>query len=82
LEAYDRSKTHTARLRRDFTVKPGLKRAVLHVCGLGHYALEVNGKEAEEGRPLTPGWTDYEDTLLYDTLDITPFLPTAGILWE
>jgi hypothetical protein len=44
------------------------------VSGLGHYALEVNGREPQEGRPLSPGWTDYKKTVFYDTLDLTPIL--------
>ncbi len=69
-----KEKVFTIRLRRDFGVRPALQRALFHVCGLGHYALEVNGKEPVEGRPLTPGWTDYKKTVLYDTLDLTPLL--------
>lgn len=74
LSGIEREKIYTIRLRRDFAVRPGLQRALLHVSGLGHYALEVNGREPQEGRPLTPGWTDYEKTVLYDTLDLTPML--------
>jgi alpha-L-rhamnosidase len=35
-------------LRREFTVKPGLKRALAHVCGLGQYELSVNGNKSGE----------------------------------
>ncbi|MDQ5978058.1 MAG: alpha-L-rhamnosidase, partial [Verrucomicrobiota bacterium] len=60
-------------LRREFTVKPGLRRALAHVTGLGQYEVFFNGAKA--GRDvLSPGWTDYKDTILYDTKDVTEFL--------
>ena len=68
---------YSVRLRREFTVKPGLQRAVFHVCGLGQYELEVNGSGASTDR-LTPGWTDYKKTCLYDSLDLTPRLKTGA----
>jgi hypothetical protein len=67
-------------LRREFTVKPGLRRATLHFTGLGHYELSVNGARASE-RLLTPGWTEPARTILYDTLDLTAKLqPGANAL--
>ena len=63
----------TMLLRREFTVKPGLKRAVAHVCGLGQYELVVNGRKSGEDL-LSPGWTKYDQTCLYDTRDLTPLL--------
>jgi hypothetical protein len=57
-------------MRKEFSVKPGLRRAIAHVTGLGQYELSLNG--AKVGKDLlTPGWTDYNDTILYDTRDIT-----------
>lgn len=63
----------TLLLRREFNVRPGLRRALLHASGLGHYALRINGAAIDAGL-LTPGWTDYEKTVLYDTLDLTDAL--------
>lgn len=60
-------------LRKEFEVKPGLKRAVVHVCGLGHYELNINGKKVGNYL-LAPGWTDYRFTALYDTYDVTKLL--------
>jgi alpha-L-rhamnosidase len=65
--------TETLLLRKEFEVKPGLKRAIVHVCGLGHYELNLNGARAGQDL-LSPGWTDYADTALYDTRDITVLL--------
>ena len=57
-------------LRKEFTVKPGLRRAIAHVTGLGQYEMSLNGKKVGNDL-LSPGWTDYNDTILYDTHDIT-----------
>ena len=74
----------TLLLRREFIVKPGLRRALVNVCGLGQYELTLNGKKAGlPGRSfgakagndfLPPGWTKYNKTCLYDTRDITSSL--------
>lgn len=63
----------TLLLRREFAVKPGLRRALVNVCGLGQYELTVNGKKAGDDY-LSPGWTKYDRTCLYDTRDITSLL--------
>src|ERR1039458_8954587 len=57
-------------LRREFVVKPGLKRALVNVCGLGEYEMTLNGKKVGDDF-LSPGWTKYDKTCLYDTHDIT-----------
>ena len=63
----------STRLRREWVVKPGLKRALVHVCGLGQYELTLNGGKAGEDW-LSPGWSKYNRTCLYDTLDLTAAL--------
>jgi alpha-L-rhamnosidase len=57
-------------LRNEFVVKPGLKRALVNVCGLGEYEMTLNGKKVGDDF-LSPGWTKYDKTRLYDTFDIT-----------
>ncbi len=57
-------------LRREFSVRPGLKRALVNICGLGQYELALNGKKVGDDY-LSPGWTDYRKTCLYDTFDVT-----------
>lgn len=63
----------TLLLRREFSVKPGLQRAVAHVCGLGQYELTVNGTKSGDDL-LSPGWTKYDQSCLYDTYDVTALL--------
>lgn len=67
------TKNETLLLRREFIVKPGLKRAVAHVCGLGYYEMTLNGSKVGDDI-LSPGWTKYDKTCLYDTHDIAPLL--------
>ena len=63
----------TLQLRREFEVKKGLKRALANICGLGQYVMTINGAQAGDDF-LSPGWTDYRKTCLYDTLDLTGLL--------
>ena len=57
-------------LRRDFFVRSGLQRAIVNVCGLGQYELTLNGKKVGADF-LSPGWTKYDKTCLYDTRELT-----------
>ena len=65
--------TETLLLRKEFDVRPGLVRAIVHVSGLGQYETTPNGVKAGDDL-LSPGWTDYNKTTLYDTKDVTPLL--------
>jgi len=75
-------KYETVLLRREFTVKPGLRRALVDVCGLGQYEMTVNGARVGDIL-LAPGWSQYEKTCLYDVYDITaqlqPGANAAGV---
>ena len=70
-------------LRREFSVRKGLKRALVHVTGLGQVEMRLNGQKVGADL-LAPGWTDYRKTVEYDTYDVTKMLKTganaAGIL--
>lgn len=65
--------TESLLLRRDFTVGRGLRRAVIQVCGLGQYELHLDGRKVGSDF-LSPGWTDYDKTALYNTYDVTAYL--------
>jgi hypothetical protein len=57
-------------LRREFEVKPGLRRALVNVCGLGSYELRLNG--AKTGTDLIePGWTNFDRSTLYRSYEVT-----------
>ncbi|KAG0624280.1 hypothetical protein M758_3G236400 [Ceratodon purpureus] len=65
------------RLRREWEVKPQLRRATIRVCGLGQYELTIDGRKVGEDL-FTPGWTNYRKTCLYDTYDVTTQLQRPG----
>jgi hypothetical protein len=53
---------------------PGpVKEAVIHICGLGHYELSINGRRIGD-REMDPGWTNYRKTCLYSSYDVTGLL--------
>jgi alpha-L-rhamnosidase len=64
------AETETLLLRRTFDVRPGLRRAVVHASGLAQYELTLNGTKVGQDL-LTPGWTNYNKTSLYDTYEVT-----------
>ena len=56
--------------RKEFSAGSPVRRALLCVCGLGHYELRLNGEKVGD-RLLDPGWTNYWRTCLYSTFDVT-----------
>jgi hypothetical protein len=73
----------TLALRREFQVRAGLRRSVLHVSGLGCYEFLINGRKV--GDSMFPGgWTKYDKTCLYDSYDVTELMRqgqnAAGVL--
>ncbi len=56
--------------RKEFNVSGDIKKVSIHICGIGHYKLFVNGKNIGD-RFLAPGWTLYQKRCLYNTYDIT-----------
>ncbi|MGW0572472.1 family 78 glycoside hydrolase catalytic domain [Streptomyces tauricus] len=57
-------------LRREFTVAKPVARARLYISGLAYYDAEINGERV--GRQvLDPGFTDYDETVLYAVHDVT-----------
>lgn len=57
-------------LRKEFTIRKPVKRARLYVSGLAYHETEVNGRRVGD-RVLDPGFTDYDNTVLYATHDVT-----------
>ena len=52
-------------LRREFTARDNVKRATIHICGLGLYTLYINGRHVGNGDVLTPAPTDYTLSLIH-----------------
>ncbi|NLH43119.1 MAG: family 78 glycoside hydrolase catalytic domain [Planctomycetes bacterium] len=63
--------------RKAFDVSRPVTRAVVHVCGLGHYDLFLDGRKVGD-RFLDPAWSVYERTVYYSTFDITGALGERG----
>ncbi len=59
--------------RDTFNVPKPVKRATLFLSGLGEAAALVNAMPVTSA-VLTPGWTNYRKTVLYDTYDVTALL--------
>lgn len=56
--------------RKEFSLKKKIKQAFVFVCGLGQYELYINGEKIGD-RFLSPGWSDYRKTCLYNSFDVT-----------
>ena len=58
---------------RDFVTKKRVKTATLRASALGVMTLKLNGQPVSENR-LEPGESQYDQTVLYCTYDVTPLL--------
>lgn len=64
-------------LRKEIAVKKAVKKARLYVTALGVYEFSINGKKISTDF-LTPGWSDYDKRVYYQTYDVTNDLKTGG----
>ncbi len=69
--------------RKEFEVAKPLRRALLHVAGLGQHEVTFNGAPASD-HLFAPAWSDYRKRIYYETLDVTALLRqgrnAAGVL--
>ena len=63
--------------RKSFDLARPVSRAVVHVCGLGHFDLFLDGRKVGD-RFLDPAWSVYEKTAYYSTFDVTDALRDSG----
>jgi alpha-L-rhamnosidase len=61
-------------LRRDFQLPSGIKRARLYASGVGSVELHLNGRKVGGNRERDPGYTDFNQRVLYVTHDVTSLL--------
>lgn len=66
-------------LRKAFKTPGEIRRATLHVCGLGLYQLHLNGRRIGNG-VLAPLSSEYGKTLIYDTYDVTHALSSENVM--
>ncbi len=64
-------------LRHEFRVDKAIVSARIYATALGVYELYLNG-ERVGSEELTPGWTDYNKRIQYQTYDVTSQLVNGG----
>jgi len=57
-------------LRKNFELSKPIKKAYLSATALGLYEMRLNGERVGDDY-FTPGWTDYQQRLYYQTYDVT-----------
>jgi alpha-L-rhamnosidase len=60
-------------LRKNFQIKKPIQRATIYVTALGLYELHLNGNKVSKDY-FSPGWTDYNKRVQYQTYDATDLL--------
>ena len=63
-------------LRRLFRIDKPFDKAMIHVSGLGHYSLSVNGKNVSNDL-FAPAWSDYDKTVYYNTYSVDSLLSSG-----
>jgi len=56
--------------RKAFQLKKQVAAATLFITGMGQYEASINGEKIGKGF-LTPGWTNYDRTIFYNSYDVT-----------
>lgn len=65
-------------LRKGFdTGRKRITDAVVYVCGLGHYRLNINGATVGDAE-FAPVWSEYDKTVYYNVFDITDLITAGG----
>ncbi len=59
--------------KKDFTISKDIKNAEILICGLGLFEAKINGRLPDD-TVLNPAHTQYSQTVLYRTFDITDLL--------
>ncbi len=68
------------RLTRTFRVEKPMKSARLYASALGVYQLQLNAHRIGD-HELAPGWTDYRQSLRFQSFDVTALLQAGGNTW-
>jgi len=64
-------------LRKEFGLGKSIKRAVVYASALGNYEMHINGQKVGKDY-FTPGWTDYNKRVYYNTYDVTGLMRKGG----
>jgi hypothetical protein len=60
-------------LRQSFRIEKPVEKARVHVSGLGHYRLSLNGQDVSDDL-FAPAWSDYDKTVYYNTYPVDSLL--------
>jgi len=63
--------------RKEIAVERPLRRALVFVAGVGQHELRINGTKVGDG-VMSPAWTNYRSTVLYEAFDVTSMLRPGG----
>lgn len=63
--------------RREFTLDGAVRKATLHICGLGYYVARINGQRVGN-HVLDPVVTQYDRRVRYVTYDVTSLLKAGA----
>ncbi len=69
----DDAPRRSVEMQRTFTLDAVPPRACINVAGLGTYILHINGHRVGD-TVLSPGWTEYDRRVHFETLDVTDLL--------
>lgn len=65
-------------LRKGFdTGRKRITDAVVYVCGLGHYRLNINGATVGDAE-FAPVWSEYDKTVYYNVFEVTDLITAGG----
>lgn len=62
-------------LRKEFSLRSDIHKAIVYISSRGLYELSINGEKIGD-RLFTPGWTSYHHRLQYQVYDVTEKLET------
>ncbi len=63
--------------RKEFRLEKPLRRATVYASALGNFILHLNGRRVGNDY-FSPGWTDYNKRVYYNTYDVTEFINKDG----
>lgn len=64
-------------LQREFEAQKTLQSATIYITARGLYEATLNGQNITDAK-LTPGWTDYQHVIEYQTYDVTPLMDSGN----
>jgi alpha-L-rhamnosidase len=74
----DRVATDASLFRKNFRVESRVRSARLSVTALGAYVAYLNGKPVAPSTLLSPGWTDFDKRVDYQTYDVTGLVASGA----